>query len=116
MPLQPFLGPWPLFQLLDPIHSRYDSSDGRSARRQGLYLHTEEHKHRINAHNTDIHALSGIGTHDAGVQASEGSSCLRPRGLCDRQQTHVTTDYQQLKFSAFYGTKKFIPVLTTAHN
>jgi hypothetical protein len=31
---------------------------------QGLYLHTEQHKHKINAHNTDIHALSGIRTHD----------------------------------------------------
>jgi hypothetical protein len=23
---------------------------------QGLFLHTEQHKHRINEHNTDIHA------------------------------------------------------------
>jgi hypothetical protein len=31
MVLQPF-GPWPLFQVLDPIHSRYDSLGGGSAR------------------------------------------------------------------------------------
>jgi hypothetical protein len=37
---------------------------------QGRYLHTEQHKHRINAH-TDIHALSGIRNHDPRVQASE---------------------------------------------
>jgi hypothetical protein len=37
---------------------------------QGRYLHTEQHKHRINAH-TDIHAFSGIGTHDPSVRASE---------------------------------------------
>jgi hypothetical protein len=41
---------------------------------QALYLHTEQHKHRINAHNTDIHALSGIQTHDLSVRASEDSS------------------------------------------
>jgi hypothetical protein len=51
---------------------------------QGLYLHPEQHKHRTNAHNTVIHALSGIRTHDASVRASEDRSCLRPRGHCDR--------------------------------
>jgi hypothetical protein len=53
-------------------------------RSQGLYLHTEQHKHRINTHNTNIHASSGILTHDPSVRASEESSCLRPRGYCDR--------------------------------
>jgi hypothetical protein len=47
---------------------------------QCLYLHTEKHKHRINAYNTDIHALSGNRTHDPSVRASEDSSCLRPHG------------------------------------
>jgi hypothetical protein len=32
MALQPFVGPWPLFEFLDPIHSQYDSLDGGSAR------------------------------------------------------------------------------------
>jgi hypothetical protein len=41
---------------------------------QGLYLH------RIDAHNTDIHALGGIRTYDPRVRASEDSSCFRPRG------------------------------------
>jgi hypothetical protein len=49
---------------------------------QGRYLHTGQHKHRINAH-TDIHALSGNRTHDPSVRASEDSSCLRPPGHCD---------------------------------
>jgi hypothetical protein len=47
------------------------------------YLHTGQHKHRINAH-TNIHALSGILTHDPSVRASEDSSCLRPPGHCYR--------------------------------
>jgi hypothetical protein len=45
---------------------------------QGHYLNTE-HKHISN-----IHALSGIRTHDPSVWESEDSSCLRPRGYCDR--------------------------------
>jgi hypothetical protein len=55
---------------------------------QGRYLHTGQHKHRINAHNTDIHALSGIRNHDSSVRADEDSSCVRPHGNCDR---HVVT-------------------------
>jgi hypothetical protein len=31
MALQPHVGPWPLFQFPSPIHSRWDSLDGRSA-------------------------------------------------------------------------------------
>jgi hypothetical protein len=40
-------------------------------------------KHKINGHNTDIHALGGIWTHDPSVRASKNSSCLRPRSHCD---------------------------------
>jgi hypothetical protein len=50
---------------------------------QGRYLHTEQHKHRINVH-TDVHICSRIRTHDPSVRASEDSSCLRPRGHCYR--------------------------------
>jgi hypothetical protein len=49
----------------------------------GRYLHTEQHKHRIKAHNTDIHALGRIRTHDPSVLAREDSSCLRSRGYWD---------------------------------
>jgi hypothetical protein len=34
--------------------------------------------------HTDIHASSGIGTHDPSVRAGEHGSCVRPRGHCDR--------------------------------
>jgi hypothetical protein len=57
---------------------------------QGRYLHTEQHKHRI---NTDIHALSGIRTHDPSVRASEDGSCLRPRGYCDRLTISLPLHY-----------------------
>jgi hypothetical protein len=35
-------------------------------------------------HTPNIHTLSGIRTHEPSVRASEGSTCLRPRGYCDR--------------------------------
>jgi hypothetical protein len=56
--------------------------DGGSAPSQGHCLHG----HRINA---DIHAFSGIQTHDPSVRASEDSSCLRPRRHCDRRVKHL---------------------------
>jgi hypothetical protein len=82
--LQPFVGPWPLFQFLDPIYSRVRTpwmGDQPFARPLPTHRTT---KHRINAHNTDIHALSEVRTHDPSVRASDDSSYLTPRGLCDR--------------------------------
>jgi hypothetical protein len=55
---------------------------------QGSYLHTGQHKHRLNA-DTDIHALSAIRTHDPSVRASEDSSV---RAL-DRAATVIGTCY-----------------------
>jgi hypothetical protein len=76
MNLQPFVEPWPLFS----VSWSYTHSVGLLGRRisqsQGRYLPTEQHKHRINAHNTAIHVLNGIWTHDPNVRASEESSCL----------------------------------------
>jgi hypothetical protein len=55
MILQPFVGPCPLSQFLDPIQkSPGDQPVARPLPTQ------RTHKHRINVHNTDIHALSGI--------------------------------------------------------
>jgi hypothetical protein len=52
-------------------------------RSQDLYLNTGQHKHRINAraHTPNIHALSGIRTHDHSVRASEHSSSATVTGL-----------------------------------
>jgi hypothetical protein len=49
------------------------------------YLHTGQHKHRINAH-TDMHALNGIRTHNSSVSAGEECSCLTRHGDRDRLQ------------------------------
>jgi hypothetical protein len=42
---------------------------------------------------TDIHALSGIGTHDHSVRTSEDSSCLRPHDHCNRHTKRFTFIY-----------------------
>jgi hypothetical protein len=34
---------------------------------QGLFLHTEQHKHRIKEQNTDIHTLGGVRTQHPNV-------------------------------------------------
>jgi hypothetical protein len=52
---------------------------------QGRYLH----KHRTK--QTNIRTLSGIGTHDPSVRASEDISCLRPRGHCVRPNAHIVS-------------------------
>jgi hypothetical protein len=52
---------------------------------QGLYLHTEQHKHRINAHRH--HYLKWIRTQDLSVREAKDGSCFRPRGHCDRRSS-----------------------------
>jgi hypothetical protein len=56
--------------------------DGGSARRKAA-TYTQNNTN-TNAY-IDIHASSGIGTHDTSVRADEDGLCLRPRGRCDRQ-------------------------------
>jgi hypothetical protein len=54
---------------------------------------------------TDIHALSGIRTHEPSVRATEDSSCLRPRGHCDRQ-LNIT----KLRRVRYYAISRWIQV------
>jgi hypothetical protein len=59
---------------------------------QGLYLYTNKEK-RTHTHTQtlNIHAQSGIRTHDPGFRASEDSECLRPLGYRDRQNGPIVT-------------------------
>jgi hypothetical protein len=50
---------------------------------QNRYLHIGQHKPTRNAHNTDIHAFSGIRTHDPSLRTGEDISCLRQRDNCN---------------------------------
>jgi hypothetical protein len=70
MTLQSSVGLWPLlqFRIFFTLPARLL---GRViSPSQGRYLHTEQQKHRINAHS-DILALSGIRTHDPSIRASK---------------------------------------------
>jgi hypothetical protein len=67
---------------------------------QGLYINTGRHKHRINTHTPNIHALSGIRTHDHGVRASEDSSYHRPLGYRDRLASERAKTVHVLDHSA----------------
>jgi hypothetical protein len=58
-------------------------------------IYTEQHKHRITA---DIHVLSGIGTQDPSVLASEDISCVGPRGHCHRRWMNQWTKTSVAKF------------------
>jgi hypothetical protein len=84
MALQPFVGPWLLLQfrnLFYTVGGTPWTSDQFVARPLRTQRATQTQNKRT---HTDIHALSGIRTHDPSVRASEGSLCLRPRGHCDR--------------------------------
>jgi hypothetical protein len=52
MALQPFVGPWPLFQFLDLFTQSVRLLGWGIRPSQGPYLHTEQYKHRINAHTS----------------------------------------------------------------
>jgi hypothetical protein len=69
MSLQPFVGPWLLFSFV--ILYTVDRAPWTGDQPVARPLGTEQHTERINAHNTDIHALNGIRTHDPSVRASE---------------------------------------------
>jgi hypothetical protein len=87
MALQPFVEPWPLFSFLTLVDRTPWTGDQLVAR--PLPAHDS-----INTKwtQTDIHASSGIRTHDPRIWAGEDSSCLRSRGHCDRPQTEKYED------------------------
>jgi hypothetical protein len=75
-------GHWLLFQFFNLYTQSVGPLGGGISPSQGRYPYTQEHKHRIKTH---IHQASGgIRTQDPSVSAGEDSSCLRPRGHCDR--------------------------------
>jgi hypothetical protein len=52
----------------------------------------------MHTHTPNIHAVSGIRTHDHSVRASEGSSCLRPLGYSDRPVKY----YEKLSYLLYF--------------
>jgi hypothetical protein len=81
-----------LFFVIDKLVSQeftVTSQDGRTPWMGDRAVTRPLPTHRINAHNTDIHALHGVQTHDPSVRASEDSPCLRPHSHCDWHDVHV---------------------------
>jgi hypothetical protein len=70
MALQPSLGLGRIFRFLIMYTVSVDSKSARCNASTCAQNNTQ----RINAHNTDIHALSGIRTHYSSVRAIEDSS------------------------------------------
>jgi hypothetical protein len=80
---RPLLGPGPFFNFVILFTQSVGHLGWVISPSQGRYLHTGQHKHRINAQG-DIHALSGIRTHDPSVRAS-----LRPAATVIGEETEL---------------------------
>jgi hypothetical protein len=80
MALSAHSGPRPLIQFRN--HFTQTVSDQHDARLLPTHRTTQRQNKRI--HTPNIHALSGIRTHDPSDRASEDSSCLTPRGYICR--------------------------------
>jgi hypothetical protein len=85
MALPAHSGPCPFIQ----VRNHFSHTVGLLGRvispSQGRYLNKGHHKQNKRIHTPNIHALSGIRTHDPRVR-----SCLRQRGYCDRQEIALT--------------------------
>jgi hypothetical protein len=88
MALQPFVGPWPIFQFLNPIQSRWDSFDGGSDRRKAAT--DTQNNTNTEYKQIDIHASSGIRTHNPSARAGKDVSYLRLRCHCDQRYSSKT--------------------------
>jgi hypothetical protein len=74
--LQPFVGPWPLFQFLDLFTQSVGLLGWGISPSQGRYLHTGQHKHKKNVYRHPYLKWDSNPRFQC--------SCLRPSGHCDR--------------------------------
>jgi hypothetical protein len=65
------------------IHNRQESLDEWSARRKASTSAQDNTTQNKRTHTPNIHAVSGIRTHDHSVRVNEDSSFLRPLGYRD---------------------------------
>jgi hypothetical protein len=80
MALQPFVGPGPLLEFRNHFYTGGRTLGRVISPSQGRYLHTAQHKHRINTH-TEIHALSEIRTHDPSVHTLDCAAIVIGLGV-----------------------------------
>jgi hypothetical protein len=81
MALEPFVGPWQHFRFLALLHGRTQWTADRPVARL-----LPAHRAAQTQTRTDSR---GIRTRDPSVWAGEDSSCLRPRGHCDRYSSNT---------------------------
>jgi hypothetical protein len=111
---RPLMGPGHFFFSFVILYTVGRTPWKRISPSQGRYLHTEQHKYRI---NVDIHVSSGIRTHDPSVWGGEGSSCPRPRGHCDEDINLLHSDVMKLVLWYFMGIgARSIPVTASTLN
>jgi hypothetical protein len=96
MALPSHSGPWPLIQFCN----HFSQTVGLLGRVQLVSRPVPKHRttqtHKIKRiYTPNINALSGIRTYDPSVRASEGSSCLRSRGCCDRRMFQLAAMRKQ---------------------
>jgi hypothetical protein len=87
--LQPLLGPGFSFSLVIHLTQAVGLLGAAISPSQDQYLHTRQHQHNKRIHTPNIHDLCGIRIQDPSGRASEDSSCLRPRGHCDRHYYYI---------------------------
>jgi hypothetical protein len=103
MALPAHSGPRPLIQFRNHFFTDGRTpwaSDQPVARPLPTHRTTQIQNKRI--HTPNIHGLSGIGTHDPSVRASEDSSCLRPRGYCNRLNATFGTLNHNVSINKMY--------------
>jgi hypothetical protein len=83
---------------------------GSASRKDATNTNTEQMQ-------TYNHSLGGIRTHDTSAQASEESSCLRPRDHCDRPYTPISYEIINMRLSLLgahcIGAQKMQDILQT---
>jgi hypothetical protein len=102
MTLPAHSGPRPLIQFRNHFSQTVGLLRRVISPSQGRCPNTGQHKQnkRIHTHQTSMPQV-GFWTHDPSVRASEDSSCLSPRGYCDRQMLCHTKHYCYLELRVF---------------
>jgi hypothetical protein len=111
--VRPFVVPWPLFSVSWSYRQPVGLLGRGISPSQGLYLHTKQHKHRINAHRYP--SIPGVGF-DPTIRAFELAKTIhawdRVAGHCDRQYTYRMSGWKVLPYTTRFMSSegKFLKV------
>jgi hypothetical protein len=115
MAFPPHSGPRTLIQFRIHFSQKVGFLGRVMSQSQGGHLNKRQCKHRINAHThtPNIHALSGVRTHDPNARASENSLCPRHGSYCDRQWKRFNQPYILMKCVFFMRNTKRLTLFHT---